>query len=179
MCFKNTAEKFGVFTRFFHWSLFILYCIQIYLASQFDKLSEDSPEFFQNIVRHESVGVLILTCVLLLLVSRHFGTRPPYLGKAKWELILSKSTHVLLYLSFIAMPIAGMLMSMFAGYDVSFFSWTLPNPLPKNEMLSHFSKETHFTLAVVIFCLVSLHIAAALFHQFIRKDGVMKRMLPW
>jgi cytochrome b561 len=61
---------------------------------------------------------------------------------------------------------------------LSIFGIPLPGIVPENQPYAAVTFFVHFSLALVLVALAALHIAAALFHHFIRKDGVLSRMLP-
>ncbi|HVY53659.1 MAG TPA: cytochrome b/b6 domain-containing protein, partial [Gammaproteobacteria bacterium] len=86
--------------------------------------------------------------------------------------------HYSLYAMLIAMPISGWVMSAAAGRAPRWGNLVLNLPIEKNESLSGLSFNIHYWLAIVIIVFVSLHVAAALFHHFVKKDDVLKRMLP-
>lgn len=77
------------------------------------------------------------------------------------------------------MPLSGYVMSVSGGHDVSWFDlFKLPSLLGKNEGLHELTEEFHEVMAAVILVLVATHLLAALWHHFIVKDNVLRRMLP-
>ena len=54
----------------------------------------------------------------------------------------------------------------------------LPAILPQSDSLHTLLWDAHFYLAFVFFALVLMHVAAALFHALVRKDGVFESMAP-
>ena len=180
MAFLNTEQKFGSLTKFFHWTIFLLLCLQFILAQLFDYYPEDSSEFYRTIVWHETNGVLILISILGLFISRFLGKRPPYPAQvATWEKALSRLTHVLLFAFLFFIPLIGIGMSWFSGYDVAFFKWSIPSPFAANKYMANLFHELHEIFAFIAFGLIVLHIAAALFHHFVRKDNILNRMRPF
>ncbi len=180
MSFKNTAKKFGSLTKILHWSIFLLFCLQYFLIYRRNFFEDNAPEKLEYIFLHKSVGMLLFMLALLMLIWRHFGQRPSYPGQpAPWEIFLSKVTHGLLYVVMLAMPLTGMLMSQLSGYGMKFFGLQVPNPFEVNKELSSLFHDAHEITGWVIIALVSLHLLAALYHHFIKKDNVLKRMLPF
>ncbi len=98
------------------------------------------------------------------------------------------ATHFLLYFLIVAIPLSGWLLvsSSPLGLPTMYFGWfawpELPffSDLPRaaKKMWSHDFAVTHVYLAWSAIVLVTIHIAAALYHQFIRRDVVLGRMLP-
>lgn len=178
MSLQNSAEKFGSLTKLLHWSIAALFITQFFLAYRREFIPENSPQNFQYLLLHESCGVTIFILALVMIVWHFVGTRPIMpMNMSKLEILGAKTTHFLLYLCMLAMPLSGYLMSCLGGYDVLLFGWKLPNPFVKNESLAHLFEETHEVISFVIMTVVSIHVLAALYHHFIRKDNVLKRML--
>lgn len=178
MSLQNTAEKFGSLTKLLHWSIAALFITQFFLVYRREFMPENSPESLQYILLHKSLGVVVLFLALLMIFWRNIGTRPILpMNMSKMEVLAAKVVHFLLYLSMLVMPITGYLMSSLGGYGVSLFGWKLPNPFVKNESLAGIFHETHELASYVIIAIVSIHVFAALYHHFIRKDNVLRRMI--
>ncbi|XKH59562.1 cytochrome b [Halomonas sediminis] len=126
---------------------------------------------------HKTLGVTMLILMTLRLISRLGFVVPihdPPLHP--FQRVLSTSVHHLLYLTLLVMPIIGWLATASGGFPVQFFHWNLPGLIGENEALSERLFLVHGWLGWVILGLVALHIAGALFHWWIKRDGVMKRM---
>lgn len=180
MALKNTKKQFGSLNKFFHWSLFILVFVQVYLVNRREFFPEDAPEKLQYILLHESFGLLIFFFGLGFIFVSQLGERPhtpP--SSSTLERLAAKSVHGSLFLLILLMPITGALMVLLSPYDLMFFGWQIPNFLTANESRAHFFHETHSVLAFITVSLLLIHIAAAVFHHWIRKDNVLKRMLPF
>jgi cytochrome b561 len=77
----------------------------------------------------------------------------------------------------IGMPLIGWGMLSAAGYPIVLFgSWHLPAILPHSDSLHALLWDAHFYLAFSFFALILLHVAAALFHALVRRDGVFDTM---
>ena len=86
-------------------------------------------------------------------------------------------SHYALYALMIAMPLLGWGMLSAAAYPVVLFGgWHLPAILPQSDSLHTLLWDAHFYLAFAFFALILLHIAAALFHALVRRDGVFETM---
>lgn len=126
---------------------------------------------------HKTLGVLMLGLMtarvltrLLFVVPLHEPPLPPL------QRVLSTSVHHLLYLALLAMPVLGWMATASGGFPVQFLHWNLPGLIGESEALSEQLFLWHGRLGWIILGLVVLHIAGALFHWLIRRDGVMKRM---
>ena len=85
--------------------------------------------------------------------------------------------HWGLYVLMFAQPLSGIVMSQAAGYPVSFFGlFDFPMLLEKSESLAHLAHSTHGTIWIVLIVAVLGHAGVAIHHQFVKKDGALKRM---
>ena len=106
----------------------------------------------------------------LYVVPDHDPPLPPF------QRILSTAVHHLLYLALLAQPLLGWAATASGDFPVQFLHWHLPGIVPVNEALSERLFVWHGWLGLAILGLVALHIAGALYHWLIRRDGVMERM---
>lgn len=123
------------------------------------------------------IGILALSALRLLWRLTH---RPPAdLPMPAWQASAAHAMHGLLYLAFFAVPLLGWAYSSAKGYPIVWFGvLPLPDLMPVNKEIAESIKELHGLAAWGLIGLVALHVAAALKHQFIDKDGLISRMLP-
>lgn len=133
---------------------------------------------------HKWAGVSVLALTLLRLLWR-WTHRPPALPAElvartpAWQQRLAALTHVALYGLLLVVPLIGWAYSSAAGFSVVWFGvLPLPDLLPKDKALAELVKPWHAVAAFSLGALVVLHLAAALKHQFVDKDGLMRRMWP-
>ena len=87
--------------------------------------------------------------------------------------------HGSLYVLLLAMPIVGYVANSAYGAPTPFFGlFNVPPIIAKNEALSEQLFAGHRLAGFLLIVLVAMHISAALFHYFIRRDTVLQRMLP-
>jgi cytochrome b561 len=181
----KTPMRFGMVTRVCHWLIFILVIMQYTLVYRRDFLADTDPWKLQMILLHKSFGVIILGLGSLMLIMRVFKGRPPYLAYRgvnptiqRLQNSLAKIVHVLLYLSLILMPLAGILMSLYGGRGVAVFNYPLlsPNLITPNKAIGSLFYNTHVITSYILLALIVLHILGALYHKWILKDQVFDRM---
>jgi cytochrome b561 len=129
---------------------------------------------------HKWFGLLVLTLVILRLAWR-LTHRPPPLpsGLAPWEYRLAPIAHWGLYLLLLAMPISGWLMNSAAGQTVVWFGLLeLPTWIDRDPDLLELFRGIHHWLSRGLIALVLLHVAAVVRHDVLRRDGILRRMLP-
>ena len=125
---------------------------------------------------HKSVGMTILALMVLRVLWR-LGHPPPALpAMPNWQTHTARWTHVVLYAVLLIHPLAGYLGSEFSGYPVKYFGATLPSWAGKNDAYKDFLSAMHLTTSWVIAAVVSAHVAAALKHAIIDRDGLLARM---
>lgn len=164
---------------FFHWLIALLIVCAFALGSVMTEM-KISPSKLQYYSWHKWLGVSILALVALRLLSRLLLGAPAYPDSTKkWELQLANATHIFLYILMFAVPLSGYFYTSAAGIPVVYFKLIqLPTIIGPNPELKPILKELHEVLTTILLIIVSLHVAAALKHYFIDKDGVFQRILP-
>ena len=143
-----------------------------------------SPQRLKFYNWHKWAGVTLLALSVLRLLWR-LTHRPPALparvqdAMPGWQKLAHHATHHLLYLLFFAVPLTGWAYSSAAGFPIVFLGlWQLPDFVPVSKELAEAIKPWHQAAAFAMAGLVVLHVAAALKHQLIDRDGLLQRMLP-
>jgi cytochrome b561 len=127
--------------------------------------------------RHFGLFVLILFCLRVLLRIR-LG-KLPAASHTAWPLRMAAgATHIALYAVLLALPLLGWALSNAQDKPVHFFGLTLPALVGGDEDLADRLQSLHIDAAWLLLALVSLHIAAALWHHFVLRDGTLRQMLP-
>lgn len=166
-----------------HWLLAIAivgtFCVGLYMADL-----PFSPQRLKLYNWHKWAGVTILALSVLRLVWR-ITHRPPALPAAiehsmpRWQQVAHHATHHLLYALFFIVPLVGWAYSSAAGFPIVFLGvLPLPSFVPVSPELAEAIKPWHEITAYALAALVVLHVAAALKHQVIDRDGLLARMLP-
>jgi len=129
---------------------------------------------------HKSLGVLILVLMILRLINRlAVGAPIADPGIEPWQKTVSSVTHTSLYVLLLAMPVVGIVANSAYGAPTPFFGlFNLPTIVEKNDALATQLFAVHRWVGFLVILIVLMHIGAALYHYFIRRDDVLKRMLP-
>ena len=176
---RNDHRRYGTVAQLLHWVTVALFVYLFYLAwTMTDRPL--GPEKIRLYNLHKSLGVTILGIAILRLVWRQI-TPPPSLSEnlPDWEIRAAKIAHVALYLLIFLQVSVGVVHSWSANFPVIVFGlFTLPNVTGPDESLKEFLGPVHAILGWVFFVLILGHVAAALRHHFIHKDGVLLRMIP-
>lgn len=143
-----------------------------------------SPQRLKLYNWHKWAGITFLALTLLRLVWR-VTHRPPALpavvvkAMPGWQTRAYHATHHLMYLLFFAVPLVGWAYSSAAGFPIVWFGQiALPDLLPADKALAELIKPLHELSAFCLMGLAGLHVAAAVKHHWVDRDGLMNRMLP-
>jgi cytochrome b561 len=128
---------------------------------------------------HKLIGFTLLWLVILRLGYRFsFGAPPPDSGLPSWQRIVSRLNHWGMYALLLVLPVLGWIgISMFPAVRL-FGRFDLPSIASPNKAAAEEVLDIHAALAWVLVAFVSLHILAVIYHALIRRDGVLRRMLP-
>ena len=166
-----------------HWVI----AISIILMIPMGLLMEDLPITIRVDVYifHKSLGLTVLGLSIFRFIWRLLNP-PPELPDTMRPIdkLVANTVHWMLYFLMIAMPLTGWLMVSASKKFPTIFFWLLEIPfLPLPEILdgkvnAKMFKEYHYWLAIGAAVLIIGHIGAALQHHFIKRDGILQRMLP-
>ncbi len=138
-----------------------------------------SPTKLRLISYHKWIGVTVLMLAIVRVLWRATHTPPPLPAMPPWQAKASQIVHGLLYVLILAVPVSGWLMSSAKGFQTVWFGvLPLPDLIGKDRALAETLLTLHKALNIGLLAIVVVHIAAALKHQFINRDGLMSRMWP-
>jgi cytochrome b561 len=162
-----------------HWFVAVLVVCVVVLGWTIGGAPRNSPKRDFLMLVHESVGLTILAAMAFRALWRWRHPPPPLPVMALLEVGLARLTHSALYALLFMMPLAGYLSVAAAGYAVDLFGiLSIPPLLPKGDRLSQWAIAVHLAGQYPLYLFVALHVAGALFHGAIRRDGILERMLP-
>ncbi len=172
-----TPETYDRTTIRLHWATAFLVCWQWGQAHLIDLVTTGGSPGRRAMIGLHVVGGLALVAVLLArLAWRHRGgTRLDHaLG---WEDLAARLGHLALYALLAAVLGVGLWFEWVRG-DNLFGLVRVPAFDPGNRALRRSAGEWHEFLANALLILAGLHALVALAHQYLRRDGVLRRMLP-
>jgi cytochrome b561 len=164
-----------------HWLIAVLIVCAFALGLVMTDIPGLTPAKLRYVSWHKWLGVTVLALAALRLLWR-LAHRPPALPQAMpgWQRGAAHGLHGLLYLLIFAVPMSGYAFSLAAGVPVKYLGLIpLPVLFEKNLVLKPILREVHYWLDMTLAAAVALHVAAALKHQFLDRDGVLARMLPF
>ncbi|WP_312394248.1 cytochrome b [Mixta calida] len=127
---------------------------------------------------HKPLGLMILLLVLVRLWLRFFTATPPLPRSIPgWQRGLAHLSHWILYALMLAQPLIGWAMLSAAGYPITIGAGiVLPPLLPVNNDVYALLRPLHSLVALLLFMTIMGHLAAALLHALILRDGVFESM---
>lgn len=184
MSLTNTSTRYGSFTKIFHWLIVILFAWQ-YVSGNImtgmergDIVGGLNQNNYYN--WHKSIGLVALAIAVFRLLNRYIGQLPgwaPTLSTPEKKFI--HRAEQVLYLAMFVMPVSGYFYVMAGGFGVHLFEiWHLPDPIGRSETLAFIGKWVHIVSGYILAAAVLSHLFIVFRHQFIMKDGLLRRMLP-
>lgn len=161
-----------------HWLLALAivgtFCFGLYMADL-----PFSPRRLKLFNYHKWAGMTILALSALRLLWRLAHRPPADIAMPAWQVRAAHATHLLLYLLFFAVPLSGWAYSSAAGFPIVWFGvLPLPDFVSPDKALAESLKQLHHLLAWALCACVLLHVAGAVKHQLVDRDGLIGRMWP-
>lgn len=171
-------QRFSPLQRLLHWSMAAAILAMLFIGV--GMVSTVSPRYWTLVSIHRPLGIAILVLVVLRVGVRLWHGAPPLPADLPhWQKLGAKASHLALYGLMIAMPLVGWGMQSAGGYPIVLFRGVqLPPILPHNDALYGMFHIAHVWLAYLLFVTFLAHLAAALFHGLVRRDGVFTSMAP-
>jgi len=174
---ENTKISYGLVSRLFHWIMALMMIIMVAVALNMTEMPPGDTKW-QLYGLHKATGLLIFILAGFRLWWRARNPVPD-LPKDLPEWIRKGADYntKLLYGIIFLMPITGFVMSSFGGHPISFYGLFMIPPLAEKSPLGAFGHEAHYWISIALYFSFAGHVAAALYHHFIRKDNVLLRMI--
>ena len=162
-----------------HWLIVLLVLCQFVVGFYAQPLPV-GIERLKMLTFHKSLGLTVFALVILRLLWRLYTPAPKLpAGMKPLERFGAHLSHATLYGLLLTLPILGWLTSNASNLTVRwFFTFNLPNLVNPDARLANLTKHLHDFGAWLLLAVVCLHVAAAFWHEFARRDGVLRRMLP-
>ena len=187
---RTPADRYTAVAITLHWLIAILILTNIGLAWYFGTLT--GLDQVPPIQLHKSIGITVLLLTTLRILWRFVSPPPPMPADVKgWERFVAQAVHGLFYVIMLGMPLTGWamvsaspLIHVFPIRLYHLVPWPAIGPLttlPHDQMKSAHKvlAQSHGLLALLAYALIVLHVGAALLHQFVRRDAIAARMIPF
>jgi superoxide oxidase len=175
-----TPQRYNPLSQLFHWTVVLLLIGLVVTDNLRGGAPKDSTLRADWLHLHESLGILLFLIVIVRIIWTRLSPQPAPIVAPQWTLIAAKITHGLLNLATLLIPVFGYLRVASKGRVAEFFGMPLPAMIGESPQLNDLMHIFHGEpMEVFLYSLIGLHVAAALWHQWGRRDGALSRMLPW
>ena len=174
------APRYGRVAAWLHWGLGLALLAQIAFGLLLDEIApRGTPARGEVINLHKSIGI-VLGILIVVRIAWRLGHAPP-----AWPATMTAARrhaarvgHFALYFCMVVAPLAGYLGSNLSPHGVRFFGVALPPWGPDRPAVYDFLIGVHDVSTYALLALVTGHVAMALKHAFIERDGIFSRIAP-
>ncbi|KJF74566.1 cytochrome b [Agrobacterium arsenijevicii] len=179
----NTPASFGLVAIAFHWTIAVLFLAQLALGYMMSRDNIDPVLQFDLFQYHKSIGFLVLALAVPRVIWSVFSRKPRALdGEGLVSRFAARAAHAALLFLTLAVPLAGWAVASTSPLQIPSYVFDLivvPGlPMTISDQAEAFWTDVHATLAYLAAVIVLLHVIAALWHHFIRRDPTLRRMVP-
>lgn len=171
--------SYGALARTLHWLTVLLVVGQfIIMWSIPSGAAGGAPEVEWLWDLHASFGMTILIVTIIRFVNRQVNPPPPYPSDMpRIQVFAANALHLLIYAALVVQPILGWLtLNAYSGPFTFYWLFDVPALTGQDPDLNHQLGRLHGLLATVILVMLAGHVAAALFHGIVKRDGVLSSM---
>jgi cytochrome b561 len=176
---RNTPSTWGSVSRWFHWILAAAIIGMLAYGWWMNHFPARADRYFYRSI-HADIGYVVLLLTVLRLIWRAVNPTPALPdGTPRWQQMLARISHGLLYLVTILVAMLGWAHSGARTPDYSSFFglFHVPQITSPDKAAAGAYEERHILFAYVLLALVVLHVVAAAWHHFSRRDHVVARMV--
>jgi cytochrome b561 len=173
---QHDSRIFSLTARVLHWLMAAMIVAMIFIGIGMVASVSERHLWLVRLHKPLGIAILVLAVVRLTVRLRH---RPPALPRdlSRFQVLAARMSHGLLYTLMFAMPLIGWAMLSAGGYPVMLSeSLRLPSIFPVSAGAFAVLRHLHGWLATLLFLTFLGHMAAALYHGLIRRDGVLSSM---
>ena len=176
----STISRYDPGLRRLHWLMAVLVLAAYLLIEQRGLFARGTPQRAAMVQGHFWVGLSILLLAAWRIGLRLRGVVPPITpALPAWQVLPAKLLHLALYAFIVVMPLLGLATAWTDGkvLFVPFTDLAVPALLAPDEGLAHQLEDLHGTIGEIFYWVIGLHILAAVYHHWWRRDDTLRRML--
>jgi cytochrome b561 len=172
----QTPWRFSSFAVGVHWGSVLVLALVAALGFYMMSIEHD-PGAEWYFAKHKSLGLVFALLLVMRLAWRLFNRPAPFpLKMPKWQEWLASGTQFLLYVLMVLMPLTGYLGASYSEHGVQLFGAKLPTWTVANHDTAEWFLDIHSAMIWMLVVLVAVHVAGALKHMLLDRDGTFKRM---
>lgn len=181
---KNTPAHYTGIAKFLHWMVALIIMMMLVFGQGFDDIKTDT-EMAYSLMGHSSLGLTVIGLIILRILWR-IGNPPPALPETvnRAQKTMANISHILLYALMIYVPLTGLF--TIAQHEIAAIPYgafdlrAALSFLQDSDYLARWDFDSRRFLHEVgtwlLIALLAVHILAAFLHQFVQKDGILRRM---
>jgi cytochrome b561 len=176
---RNTRSTWGSISRWFHWGLAAAIVGMLAYGWWMNHIPARPDRFFHRSI-HADIGYLILLLMVLRLIWRGIHPTPALPDNApRWQRMAARVSHAALYAVTILLAVLGWAHSGAHTPDYSdwFGLFHVPQITSPDKEAARTYEDRHIFFAYVLLALIAIHVAAAAWHHFVRRDRMTSRMI--
>lgn len=179
MDYRNSSQKWGAISQIFHWGMFAI-LIGLYSVAYIMQDMAPGDQKWALYGMHKQIGVTMILLIAARVWWRRSNTVPKDLNTVpQWQNMAARGNVYILYVLLFVFPLSGLFMSILGGHDVNYFGlFTIPSITEGKTVASGLLYKTHIYTSYTLLGFAGLHIAAGLYHHFVLRDTILRRMLP-
>ena len=176
---STSRPRYAPSRRALHWGIAVLLVLAFVFIEGRENFGRGTPERLAMMQAHFWVGITLLALMLPRLLLAFSRPAPPVSPPLPaWQALPAKGLHLLLYAMLLAQPVLGLMTAWTDGKEIfiPFTGVALPALMAPSESLAHQFEDLHELVGEAFYWVVGLHVVAALYHHFLRRDDTLRRM---
>ena len=176
---RNTISSWGSVSRWFHWILGAAIIGMLAFGWWMNHIPARADRFFYRSI-HADIGYVVLLLMVLRLIWRVLNPAPALPSDTpRWQRIAAQINHWALYIVTIMVAMLGWAHS--GAHKPDYSSWFglfhVPQITSPDKAAADAYEDRHIFFAYVLLALIVIHLAAAIWHHFVKRDRVAARMM--
>jgi len=177
MSLRNTSIEFGTVARAFHWAMAAIILVSLAFIELRDFMPKGS--YLRGALRdwHAQMGLVVFALVWFRLYWRFANALPAIVPPIpRWQQTAAHGVEWTFYFLMILLPVLGVATLQAGGTTVTLLGLPLPTFVGVDKAWAHQVEDIHGWLGTLMMWLIGLHVAAAVYHRFVRHDNALARM---
>jgi cytochrome b561 len=176
---RNTKSSWGSVARSFHWILGVTILGMVAYGWWMNHIPARPDRFFYRSI-HADIGYAVLALTVLRLIWRSMNPTPALPAETPlWQRLVAQINHWALYVTIIVVTMLGWAHS--GAHQPDYSSWFglfhVPQITSTDKAAADAYEDRHIFMAYVLLALIAIHLAAAIWHHFVKRDRVTARMI--
>ena len=175
----RSHARFDRVSMAFHW-LTVLVILWMFASAWAIGLATDPAGAQRMLAVHRSMGVVLWFVTLARLAWRlRFAETPPLPADLPAaQKLAARLNEAALYAILLIQPLSGLAQSLARGKPFVLFGLEVPKLMARDKAAAGLFHSVHELTADLLIAVIALHVGAALFHGLVRRDGVLRSMVP-